>query len=792
MPPIRRSASAPGVPADQGGPPEPALLRRSSIPPQRGDLRLDDFEVVGKPLGCGSFGSVNKVVRKDTGEVFAMKVMSKSQILEFSLGENIEREISTQQKARHPNILRLHEYFEDQEGVHLLLEYAPHGSLLDLLKDRRKSAAASDNAQQGLPEVQSAGMFRDVAEALHFLHCNCVVHRDLKPENILICEGGVAKLADFGWCNQLAKGAGRSTFCGTWEYLSPEMIANEPYDFKVDVWAAGVLLFEMLVGRSPFAASNYVQALSKISKVAYEFPGHVSAPARDLVGRLLVKEPRRRLGLGKAVEHPWVREHTSLERAEPAQESVDQRSPQAAGDGPPEPCRGARERAPQAQGDVHAVLLRAVRARSRTLLESALQKALAAGLQAHELAEARRALEEVRRRSEARRRLMSATHRRSRAELRMALAEVEKLDPSEDCELVEHARAVLASLSDDVESDHATLDTAPPSTTSGHRSLEATVDVASPPMTSGHRSLEATLDIASPRSPEPTTPAAAAAAPDIQAIYEATARTIQAVYEARASRAAPAADALAGLPQPPPAEHPSGVTTAAGPCRDRQEALRPPSPLGSGSFLWDSPSSPAPARPPAPGVVQLASGGSCVSGASELSESTCSGTWSGSSCDSPARTLSLGLASPVGCGIRERLARRKRQLSLSGTADGACMDDALGRDGLSATCPPKLLPQLPEQHGARAEPPAGCPSRPPGAAGLPTEPIVAAPRAAGAATAEQRGGTTTTASEEPRAPSPPRATLATGGAELPRHREKDVDLEDLQVAIPCTLLERFI
>lgn len=287
--------------------PGPTLLRRSSQP---WILGLSDFEV-GKPLGRGSFGSVQKVVRKDTGEVFALKTMSRAHILDLNLGENVQREVSTQQKSRHPNVLRLYEYFEDQQGIYLLLEYAPHGSLLQLLKDHRKAAAASDQERRGLPETHSAGVFRDVAGALHFLHCNCVVHRDLKPENVLMCAGGVAKLADFGWSSQLARGADRRTFCGTPEYLSPEMIASEPYGLAVDVWALGVLLFEVLAGRSPFAAGNYGQVLIRISTAAYEFPGHVSAPARDLVGALLVREPGRRLCPGRAAEHPWVREHAS-------------------------------------------------------------------------------------------------------------------------------------------------------------------------------------------------------------------------------------------------------------------------------------------------------------------------------------------------------------------------------------------------------------------------------------------------------------------------------------------------
>lgn len=291
-----------------------------------------------------------------------MKVMSKARILDLNVGENVEREISTQQKARHPSILRLYEHFEDHEGIHLLLEYAPNGSLLDLLRDHRKAAVASGEERRGLPETRCAGIFRDVAGALHFLHCSCVVHRDLKPENVLMCAGGVAKLADFGWCSQLASGADRGTFCGTSEYFSPEMIASEPYGFKVDVWAAGVLLFEMLVGRSPFAAGNFAQVLFKISKAAYEFPNHVSRSARDLVDGLLVREPSRRLCLGKVAEHPWLREHISLEQAGPVWgSSSSQKGP---GSGLADSCRDKCEGAPHVKEDARAMLRRAVEARS--------------------------------------------------------------------------------------------------------------------------------------------------------------------------------------------------------------------------------------------------------------------------------------------------------------------------------------------------------------------------------------------------------------------------------------------
>jgi len=259
---------------------------------------LSDFESVGAPLGGGSYGKVTKVAHKRTSEVFAMKVIPKQKVLEHQMTDYLAREVKTQLRLQHPNILRLLYYFEDSENVQLLLEFASGGSLFNVLKSRGR-----------LTEFDAARYYTDVAMALDHLHNKGVVHRDLKPENILMCEGDVAKLADFGWCAEVDKGgAPRNTFCGTWDYLSPEMVQNEPHDHSVDIWAIGVLLYEMLTSRSPFAASSQLKALMRITKVDLQVPEHVSATAADLLRKLLVKEPHLRLSLAKSVQHEWVKQ----------------------------------------------------------------------------------------------------------------------------------------------------------------------------------------------------------------------------------------------------------------------------------------------------------------------------------------------------------------------------------------------------------------------------------------------------------------------------------------------------
>lgn len=266
---------------------------------------FEDFVNVGSPIGNGSYGQVWKVLHKKTNEHFAMKVINKKKVLEHQMTAYLMREVKTQLRLRHPNILRLHYYFEDAEKVYLLLEFVAGGTLFSLLRKRGH-----------LPESEAAVVFTDVAKALVYLHKHGIVHRDLKPENLLM-SGSVTKVADFGWCaNMLKNGGQRTTFCGTWDYLSPEMIQNEPHDFTVDIWASGVLLFELLTGRAPFADKNQMKALSRITTVDLHIPEAISPPARSLIEKLLVKEPQLRLSLEEALRHTWIQQHNPICAAE--------------------------------------------------------------------------------------------------------------------------------------------------------------------------------------------------------------------------------------------------------------------------------------------------------------------------------------------------------------------------------------------------------------------------------------------------------------------------------------------
>merc|ERR1719460_76196 len=155
---------------------------------------LDEFEILddesGRSLGKGSFGVVRRIAHKVAGDVYALKVMHKLEVIEGDLIDQVEREIQVQRTLKHENILRLYKHFEDTDSVYLLLEYCAKGELYQLLRTRRGRRFTEDVARH---------YFVQVAQGLRYLHKACIIHRDLKPENLLVNADDVLKIADFGW-----------------------------------------------------------------------------------------------------------------------------------------------------------------------------------------------------------------------------------------------------------------------------------------------------------------------------------------------------------------------------------------------------------------------------------------------------------------------------------------------------------------------------------------------------------------------------------------------------------------
>ncbi|KAJ4405539.1 spindle assembly checkpoint kinase [Gnomoniopsis sp. IMI 355080] len=263
-------------------------------------FHLGMFEI-GKPLGKGKFGRVYLVRERTSGFICALKVLYKSELQQGSgVEKQVRREIEIQQNLRHPNILRLFGHFHDPKRIFLILEFAGQGELYKLLRKESR-----------FPEWKAAQYIAQMASALKYLHRKHVIHRDIKPENILVGIHDEIKISDFGWSVH-APNKRRATLCGTLDYLPPEMIKSgsrdNTYDEKVDLWSLGVLTYEFLVGEAPFEDTP-VMTHRRIARADMTIPSFVSPEARDLIKRLLVLDPEKRLPLDAVQEHPWILKH---------------------------------------------------------------------------------------------------------------------------------------------------------------------------------------------------------------------------------------------------------------------------------------------------------------------------------------------------------------------------------------------------------------------------------------------------------------------------------------------------
>eukprot|EP01012_Entosiphon_sulcatum_P007572 TRINITY_DN13881_c0_g1_i1.p1 TRINITY_DN13881_c0_g1~~TRINITY_DN13881_c0_g1_i1.p1 ORF type:complete len:332 (+),score=52.35 TRINITY_DN13881_c0_g1_i1:24-1019(+) len=270
---------------------------------QRRCWTLQDFDI-GRKLGRGKYGSVYLARERQSRFVVALKVLDKQQMFgQEALRLQLRQEVEIQRSLNHPNVLRMYGYFYDASRVYLILEYAQRGQLYDLLKRKGR-----------LSEHRAAGYVRCIASALQYLHGRGIVHRDLKPENLLLDKKGILKLADFGWSTCLVDPEERRrTLCGTLDYLPPEMVLGQEYDAQVDAWGLGILLFELLAGRTPFEGLSEAQTVQRIREFEgihqLPVPADISPLAQDLLARLLSRD--RRCTMAEVLSHPWLNTATT-------------------------------------------------------------------------------------------------------------------------------------------------------------------------------------------------------------------------------------------------------------------------------------------------------------------------------------------------------------------------------------------------------------------------------------------------------------------------------------------------
>uniref|UniRef100_H2YRH6 Protein kinase C n=1 Tax=Ciona savignyi TaxID=51511 RepID=H2YRH6_CIOSA len=273
-------------------------LTSSNSNPSKTSVKLTDFIFI-KVLGKGSFGKVMLAELRATKEIFAVKVLKKDVI---SAEDDVDCTMTEKRvlALEHPFLTSLHSCFQNRERLFFIMEYVNGGDLMFQIQKSRKFS-----------EERSRFYAAEVILALQFLHKHGIVYRDIKLDNILLDQDGHCKLADFGMCREGVKdGNLATTFCGTPDYIAPEILQELDYGVSVDWWALGVLMYEMLAGQPPFEADNEDDLFESIMNDDVLYPVWLTKNAVNILEMFMTKKPARRLGCGSTgesaiLQHPF-------------------------------------------------------------------------------------------------------------------------------------------------------------------------------------------------------------------------------------------------------------------------------------------------------------------------------------------------------------------------------------------------------------------------------------------------------------------------------------------------------
>ncbi|XP_071321768.1 serine/threonine-protein kinase N2 isoform X2 [Trachinotus anak] len=291
--PQRSRKTTKDSPQSPGEHKSPKPKRQPSIhpPPHRsGGLQMEDFSCISV-LGRGHFGKVLLAEYRKSGKLFAIKALKKGDIVTRDEVDSLmceKRIFEVINASHHPFLVNLYGCFQTSDHVCFVMAYSPGG---DLMTHIHTSI---------FTEKQTRFYSSCVLLGLEFLHQNHIVYRDLKLDNLLMDADGFIRIADFGLCKEgMGHGDRTSTFCGTPEFLAPEVLTDNNYTRSVDWWGLGVLIYEMLVGESPFPGDDEEEVFDSIVNDEVRYPRFLSPESVSLIQKLLQKNPEMRLGAGE-------------------------------------------------------------------------------------------------------------------------------------------------------------------------------------------------------------------------------------------------------------------------------------------------------------------------------------------------------------------------------------------------------------------------------------------------------------------------------------------------------------
>ncbi|KAM8861539.1 death-associated protein kinase 2 isoform 2-T2 [Synchiropus picturatus] len=274
---------------------------------------VEDFYDVGEELGSGQFAIVKRCTEKSSGLEYAAKFIKKRQSRASRRGvrrEEIVREVEVLQQLQHPNVVALHDVYENRTDVVLILELVSGGELFDFLAQK-----------ESLSEEEATQFIKQILDGVEYLHQKSIAHFDLKPENIMLLDRTASlpriKIIDFGLAHKIEDGADFKNIFGTPEFVAPEIVNYEQLGLEADMWSVGVITYILLSGASPFLGDTKQETLGNISAMNYDFDeeffSNTSELAKSFIRQLLEKNTRKRMTIQGALNHPWIKSRNNAD-----------------------------------------------------------------------------------------------------------------------------------------------------------------------------------------------------------------------------------------------------------------------------------------------------------------------------------------------------------------------------------------------------------------------------------------------------------------------------------------------
>ena len=260
------------------------------------EIKIGNY-LIKKTLGKGTFGKVKLGIFLPKNKKVAVKILEKKRLKDEDDLIRLKREFEMLSQFSHPNVITVSEIFESTEAYFTIMEYCDGGELFNYIVINKY-----------LSEEKSSFFFYQLINGLEYIHSLGIVHRDLKPENLLLTHDHILKIIDFGLSNYFKKDQLEllETPCGSPCYASPEMLSGESYNgFKIDIWASGIILFAMLCGFLPFDHKDNDKLFLKILECKIQYPKSLSKMAKDLLKKILVPDPNKRITIPEIKKHPF-------------------------------------------------------------------------------------------------------------------------------------------------------------------------------------------------------------------------------------------------------------------------------------------------------------------------------------------------------------------------------------------------------------------------------------------------------------------------------------------------------